>query len=108
MMLKSEKSTDKLLASQDEETARIETTPEEMEGFFIVKSIVRTSVEPERIGHRDTQSYFGILLDDNNRKPVCRLHFNRSQKYLGIWMQIKRKCATLSKLTISTTSPRSL
>lgn len=24
------------------------------------------------------------LLDDNNRKPVCRLHFNRAQKYLGI------------------------
>lgn len=68
----------------DDDAVRIETTHEEMEGFFIVKSIVRTSVDPERIGHRDTQSYFGILLDDNNRKPVCRLHFNRTQKYLGI------------------------
>lgn len=68
----------------DDDAVRIDTTSEEMEGFFIVKSIVRTSVEPERIGHRDTQSYFGILLDDNNRKPVCRLHFNRTQKYLGI------------------------
>ncbi|MDR0212523.1 MAG: type I restriction enzyme HsdR N-terminal domain-containing protein [Comamonas sp.] len=68
----------------EEEESRIETTPEELEGFFIVKSIVRTAVEPTRIGHRDTQSYFGILLDDNNRKPVCRLHFNRAQKYLGI------------------------
>ena len=29
-------------------------------------------------------SYFGILLDDNNRKPICRLHFNYAQKYLGI------------------------
>lgn len=64
--------------------SRIETTPEETEGFFIVKSIVRTVVDPIRIGHRDTQSYFGILLDDNNRKPVARLHFNRAQKYLGI------------------------
>ena len=97
--VKSEKSTDKLQASQDEETARIETTPEEMEGFFIVKSIVRTSVEPERIGHRDTQSYFGILLDDNNRKPVCRLHFNRSQKYLGILDAEKKEVRhPLSKL----------
>ena len=33
---------------------------------------------------RDTKSYCGILLDDNNRKPICRLHFNYSQKYLGI------------------------
>ncbi|WP_407713239.1 type I restriction endonuclease [Comamonas testosteroni] len=68
----------------DDESSRIETTPEELEGFFIVKSIVRTVAAPERIGHRDTQSYFGILLDDNNRRPVCRLHFNRTQKYLGI------------------------
>jgi len=45
---------------------------------------VRTAAESSRIGHRDTQSYFGILLDDNNRKPVCRLHFNRAQKYIGI------------------------
>jgi hypothetical protein len=34
---------------------------------------------------RDTQSYCGVLLDDNNRKPICRLHFNRGQKYLGVF-----------------------
>lgn len=68
----------------DDDGPRVETTPEEMEGFFIVKSIVRTVVDSDRIGHRDTLSYFGILLDDNNRKPVCRLHFNRTQKYLGV------------------------
>lgn len=67
-----------------DEVARIITTEEELEGFFIVKSIIRTMVDPARVVHRDTQSYFGILLDDNNRKPVCRLHFNRAQKYVGI------------------------
>lgn len=39
----------------------------------------------KRIPHRDTQSYMGILLDDNNRKPLARLYFNRSQKFLGIF-----------------------
>lgn len=68
----------------DTESNKILTTSDELEGFFIVKSIVRTVVESHRIGYRDTQSYFGILLDDNNRKPVCRLHFNRPQKYIGI------------------------
>ena len=29
---------------------------------------------------RDNQSYCAILLDDNNRKPVCRLRFNNTQK----------------------------
>ncbi|WMY76622.1 type I restriction endonuclease [Buttiauxella selenatireducens] len=63
----------------------IQTTLEEMEGYHIVKAIVRTVVDAGRISQRDTKSYFGILLDDNNRKPICRLHFNRSQKYIGIF-----------------------
>jgi hypothetical protein len=29
---------------------------------------------------RDAQSYCAILLDDNNRKPICRLRFNNSEK----------------------------
>jgi len=63
----------------------IETTAEELEGFYIVKSLLRDIVDPNRIIHRDTQSYMGILLDNNNRKPLARLHFNRTQKYLGIF-----------------------
>jgi hypothetical protein len=35
---------------------------------------------------RDAQSYCAILLDDNNRKPICRLRFNNMQKLrLGIF-----------------------
>lgn len=64
--------------------SEIVTTEEEREGFYIVKGIIRTVIDPSRISQRDTKSYFGILIDDNNRKPVCRLHLNRSQKYLGI------------------------
>jgi predicted type IV restriction endonuclease len=63
----------------------IQTSAEELEGFYIVKSLLRDLVDPKRIVHRDTQSYMGILLDDNNRKPLARLHFNRSQKYLGVF-----------------------
>lgn len=59
-------------------------TEEEREGFHIVKAILREVVDPDRIYHRDTMSYCGILLDDNNRKTICRMHFNRSQKYLGL------------------------
>ncbi len=42
-----------------------------------------------RIVARDTKSYFGILLDDNNRKPIARLWFNRSKKYLGLFDENK-------------------
>ena len=62
----------------------IETTEEEIEGYMIVKSILRQTIDLKRVVMRDTKSYCGILLDDNNRKPICRLHFNYAQKYLGV------------------------
>lgn len=62
----------------------IVTTEEEIEGYFIVKSILAEIVSLSRVVGRDTKSYFGILLDDNNRKWICRLRFNTSQKYLSL------------------------
>lgn len=63
----------------------ITTTEDEIEGYHIVRAITRTVIDANRITHRDTKSYFGILIDDNNRKPLCRLHFNRTQKYIGLF-----------------------
>ncbi|BCZ55096.1 Uncharacterized conserved protein [Enterobacter hormaechei] len=74
--------------SEDDEQkdeSEIITTLEELEGFHIVKAITRAVLEAPRITHRDTKSYCGILVDDNNRKPLCRLHFNRTQKYIGLF-----------------------
>ncbi len=68
-----------------EESPKIVTTEEELEGFQIVKAILREKLSSERIAYRDTQSYFGILLDDNNRKPLVRLHFNSSNKYIELF-----------------------
>lgn len=67
----------------------IVTTEDEMEGFYVVKSIARQCVDPSRVYMRDTQSYCGVLLDDNNRKPICRMYFNTGQKYLGVFDQDK-------------------
>lgn len=61
------------------------TTEEEIEGSQIIKAILREVLPANRIAFRDTQSYFGVLLDDNNRKPLCRLHFNSSNKYLELF-----------------------
>jgi hypothetical protein len=63
----------------------IETTVEETEGFMIVRAILRKTVPVNRVVMRDVQSYCGILLDDNNRKPICRLHFNSSKKYVTLF-----------------------
>ena len=60
---------------------KVVTTEEELEGFMIVKTILRQKISATRITHRDAQSYFAILLDDNNRKTICRLYLNSSKKY---------------------------
>lgn len=70
----------------------IETTLEELEGYQIVKAIACSEVKPQRIAQRDSKSYFAILLDDNNRKPVARLHFNsKSKKYIGLFDESKNE-----------------
>ena len=89
---KNETEEDESLTSEDEsKKSGIITTEEELEGFYIVRAILSKKLPPDRIIHRDTKSYFGILLDDNNRKPLCRLHFNTSQKYIGIFDKDKQE-----------------
>lgn len=70
--------------------SKVITTEEEMDAYRIVVAILCKNIAIERIVYRDTQSYFGILLDNNNRKPLCRLHFNGKNKYLGIF-DLERK-----------------
>ncbi len=62
------------------EESKIVTTEEELESFMIVKSILRQTVDVSRIAYRDNQNYFAILLDDNNRKTICRMRFNYTSK----------------------------
>ncbi len=72
--------------------SKIVTTEEEIESFFIVKSILRPHMDISRVVYRDTQSYFGILLDDNNRKPICRMYFNaQSKKYIATFDENKKE-----------------
>lgn len=60
------------------------TTEEEMSGFRIVQAIASRLVDPKRIFIRDAKSYCAVLLDDNNRKSLARLHFNGlTMKYVG-------------------------
>jgi len=70
---------------------KIFTSEEEMEGYRIVIAILRRKIPTKRIVSRDTQSYFGVLLDDNNRKPICRLHLNGGKKYIGLFNDNKNE-----------------
>lgn len=60
------------------------TTEDEIAGFRIIQAIVSRHVDPKRVVIRDSKSYCAILLDDNNRKTLARLHFNSpTTRYVG-------------------------
>ena len=76
---------------KEEPVSNVVTTEEELEGFQIVVAILRRKLKKNRIVYRDTQSYFGILLDDNNRKPLCRLHLNGGKKYISLFNENRKE-----------------
>jgi hypothetical protein len=67
------------------EATGIVTTEEELEGFYIVKSILRGVIPTDRVAYKDVVNYFGIFLDGKNNRPICRLYFNNPKnKRLGV------------------------
>ncbi len=85
-LTKEDETTKQQEAIQAEEQAKLEevkviTTPEELEGFMIIKTILRQKISATRVTYRDAQSYFAILLDDNNRKTICRLYLSGAKKF---------------------------
>jgi hypothetical protein len=65
------------------------TTDEELEGYRIVRAIVCSEASANRVIGRDSKTYFAVILDNNNRKPIARLWFNRKQMYLGVFSNDK-------------------
>lgn len=65
--------------------------PEALEAFTIVRSILRQMIPVGRIVYRTTQSYLAILLDNKERKTICRLYFNNGTKYLGLFYEQKKE-----------------
>jgi hypothetical protein len=72
---------------ETEDTDGIVTTEEEIAGFHIVRAIAAQKIDPKRVVMRDSKSYCAILLDDNNRKTIVRLHFNSpTNRQIGTFM----------------------
>tara|TARA_R110002072_G_scaffold65824_6_gene162466 strand:+ start:3101 stop:4150 length:1050 start_codon:yes stop_codon:yes gene_type:complete len=70
----------------DVDFQEIETTQVEIDGYNIIRAIGSQLVAADRIGIRDAKSYCAVLLDDNNRRTIARLHFNSdTSRYLGVF-----------------------
>jgi len=72
--------------SSSEEDSRINTTAEEIEAYLIVKALLHDVVDPKRLSHKDTASYFNVLLDHKTTKWICRFCLEGTKKsvYLPI------------------------
>ena len=79
-----EEATDEESPAVAEDDSGVVTTIEEIEGYNVVKAILRDMVDAKRIVMRDQKSFCAVLLDDNNRKNICRLWFNSAEKQVGI------------------------
>lgn len=64
--------------------SKIVTTEDEIQAFLIVKGILVGMVDINDIAYRDTESYFGILYKDNNRKPICRINLDSKNKHIMV------------------------
>ncbi|MBM6949311.1 type I restriction endonuclease [Mordavella massiliensis] len=72
----------------DEQTdvpaSKIITTADELEAYYIIRGMLCEVADVNDIVHRDTESYFGILYKNNNRKPICRINLDTKNKQLLI------------------------
>ncbi|MFC5736170.1 type I restriction endonuclease [Sinirhodobacter huangdaonensis] len=77
----------------------IVTTQDEVEGMLTIRAIVRDVIAAERVGLRDAKTYCAVLVDNNNRKPLARLHFNRKQWYLSLFDTDEEERIAIGSLT---------
>jgi hypothetical protein len=63
------------------------TTSEEIKFYNIVKTILglspKTKKQLDRVGYRDFKNFFGIVLDDNQRKGICYLRIDKTKKTIS-------------------------
>lgn len=81
--------------TEDEEIVENEnsivTTMEEMEAYYIVKSILSEYCDLNKIYYKDTISYFGILYDNKVTKWICRIYLKENVKYITILNKDKKE-----------------
>jgi len=91
-----EDTTTPILSSEDD----IVTTEEEISGYRIIQAIASKLIDPKRVVMRDAKSYCAILIDDNNRKALARIHFNSiTTKYVGTFTDKAETRHLISDLT---------
>ena len=73
-------------ATEEEEIdEELVITEEEREAHFVIKTVLRDSLDTNRVGIRPYKSFTNILLDDKVTQPILRLRLDGKQKQIGIF-----------------------
>ena len=60
------------------------TTAEELECYYITKSILSEFVKPSTLFYKDTFSYFSVLYENKVTKWICRIYLKENVKFIII------------------------
>jgi predicted type IV restriction endonuclease len=66
----------------DVHQSKINTTQDELEAFFIIRQFLSELIPRDKITYKDTESYFGILYDNNSWKWICRFKLEGPKKFI--------------------------
>ena len=71
---------------------KVVTMQEELDGYNIIRSILRRRIDVSRLTYKDFQSYFVVNIDDNSWYWVCRLFMGKRKKQIGFPMEDYKGC----------------
>ena len=78
----------------------IVTTEEKWRACYIVQAILMPDVPADRVTLRDGKYACSVLLDNTNRKPICRLYLNTAPKRLGLINAKKsEECVSIDRVS---------
>ena len=62
------------------------TTAEELKIYHTIKTILihRKEIDADRISYRDQKNSFNILVDDNNKKIICKILCSKNKYYIEL------------------------
>ncbi len=92
-----EEETEEITATEPAD--EIITTAEELQSFYIIKSILGNDIELNRITYKDTVSYFSVLIDNKVTRWVCRIYLKEHTKYLIIPNGDKQEKYNIDKIS---------
>src|SRR5262249_34509050 len=79
--------------------SRVETTPEELEGFATVQRLLG----PQRpVAYKDTHTYFKIHLQERHTWVMCRLYFGKKRPTVWVPLRIDEAQPLAAEFSMST------